>query len=60
MLVKELREEEKRRRMYDATSQMEMDPEIAACNIQRLFRGFFSRSTAAAARSGYVGSSTSS
>ena len=50
MLVKELREEEKRRRMYDATSQMEMDPEIAACNIQRLFRGFFSRSTAAAAR----------
>merc|ERR1719181_1194980 len=50
MLVKELREEEKKRRMYDATSQMEMDPEIAACNIQRLFRGFYSRSTAAAAR----------
>ena len=37
MLVKELREEEKRRRMYDASAQMEMDPEIAACNIQRLF-----------------------
>ena len=36
--------------MYDASAQMEMDPEIAACNIQRLFRGFFSRSTAAAAR----------
>ncbi|KAJ1457758.1 hypothetical protein M885DRAFT_514814 [Pelagophyceae sp. CCMP2097] len=50
LLVKELREEEKRRRYYDATAQAEMDPEIAAINIQRLFRGFFSRARAAAAR----------
>lgn len=33
-LLKELREEEKRRRIYDATDQLEMDPEIAAANIQ--------------------------
>ena len=50
LLVKELREEEKRRRNYDAAAQLEMDPEIAAIGIQRLFRGFFSRARAAVAR----------
>lgn len=34
LLLKELREEEKKRRIYDATDQLEMDPEIAAANIQ--------------------------
>lgn len=34
VLLKELREEERRRRIYDATDQLEMDPEIAAANIQ--------------------------
>lgn len=34
LLLKDLREEEKRRRIYDATDQLEMDPEIAAANIQ--------------------------
>lgn len=50
LLVKELREEEKRRRNYDAAAKLEMDPEIAAIGIQRLFRGFFSRARAAVAR----------
>ncbi|CAN0258915.1 unnamed protein product, partial [Scytosiphon promiscuus] len=43
LLLKELREEEKKRRIYDATDQLEMDPEIAAANIQRLFRGSAAR-----------------
>lgn len=34
LMLKELREEEKRRRIYDTTEQLEMDPEIAAANIQ--------------------------
>lgn len=34
LLLKGLREEEKRRRIYDTTEQLEMDPEIAAANIQ--------------------------
>lgn len=50
LLVKELREEEKRRKNYDAAAKLEMDPEIAAIGIQRLFRGFFSRARAAVAR----------
>ena len=44
--VKELREEDKRRKNYSDNSMLEMDPEIAAANIQRLFRGFFSRARA--------------
>jgi hypothetical protein len=50
LVVKEVREEEKQRRMYDAAPQNEMDPELAASNIQRLFRGFHSRAEAAAER----------
>lgn len=34
LLLKDLREEEKKRRVYDSTEQLEMDPEIAAANIQ--------------------------
>ena len=44
--VKELREEDKRRKNYVDNSMLEMDPEIAAANIQRLFRGYFSRAKA--------------
>ena len=43
LLVKELREEERQRRAYNAVSSSEVDPEMAASNIQRLFRGFQSR-----------------
>ncbi|KAG5185735.1 hypothetical protein JKP88DRAFT_257381 [Tribonema minus] len=43
LLVKDLREEEKRRHMYDSADQVEMDAEIAAANIQRLFRGSSAR-----------------
>lgn len=50
LLVKELREEERRRRNYDAAAHLETDPEIAAIGIQRLFRGFSSRVKAAVAR----------
>jgi len=38
--VKELREDDKRRKNYVDNSMLEMDPEIAAANIQRLFRGY--------------------
>lgn len=50
LLMKELREEEKQRKMYDSQPQQEMDPEMAASNIQRLFRGFHSRAAAQAER----------
>lgn len=50
-LIKEVREEEKQRRMYDATTcASDIDPEIAASNIQRHFRGFKSRNAAIAER----------
>lgn len=38
-LVKDMREEERRRKMYDATARMDLDPESAAAEIQRIFRG---------------------
>jgi hypothetical protein len=38
-MVKELREEERRRKMYDASSHLDLDPESAAAEIQRIFRG---------------------
>lgn len=41
--IKEMREDEKRRHMYDATEQVDMDSDIAAANIQRLFRGCAAR-----------------
>ena len=50
LLVKELRQEERRRRMYDQVSAIEMEDEIAAGNIQRLWRGYHSRSIAAQSR----------
>jgi len=42
VLMKELREEEKQRRMYDmtATATTDKDPEIAASNIQKVYRGY--------------------
>ena len=39
-LFKDLREDERRRHNY-TSSQLEMDVEVAACNIQRLFRGSY-------------------
>ena len=52
LLMKELREEEKQRRMYDmsATTATDKDPEIAASNIQKVYRGYTSRRRAARAR----------
>ena len=48
-LFKDLREDEKRRHNY-TSSQLEMDVEVAACNIQRLFRGSYAREKAAESR----------
>ena len=47
---RDVREAEKRRRVADAPGQSNMDPDLAAANIQRLFRGFHSRAAAAAER----------
>jgi hypothetical protein len=47
LLVQELREEERQRKLYEAAQGApEMDPDIAAANIQRMFRGFWSRAAA--------------
>ncbi|RLN94800.1 hypothetical protein BBJ28_00015464, partial [Nothophytophthora sp. Chile5] len=51
LLVQELREEERQRKLYEAAQGApEMDPDLAAANIQRMFRGFFSRAAAARER----------
>ncbi|OWZ11823.1 IQ and AAA domain-containing hypothetical protein [Phytophthora megakarya] len=51
LLVQELREEERQRKLYEAAQGApEMDPDIAAANIQRMFRGFWSRAAAARER----------
>ncbi|KAG3115820.1 hypothetical protein PI124_g12798 [Phytophthora idaei] len=51
LLVHELREEERQRKLYEAAQGApEMDPDIAAANIQRMFRGFWSRAAAARER----------
>ncbi|CEG47354.1 iq and aaa domain-containing [Plasmopara halstedii] len=43
----ELREQERQRNFYETSqSSLEMDPDVAAANIQRMFRGFWSRATA--------------
>ena len=42
-MVRDLREKEKQNRMYDASAQLDMDPDIAATNIQRMLKGFASR-----------------
>ena len=47
ILVKDLREKERQGRMYDASAQIEMDSDIAATNLQRMFRGYLSRNAAA-------------
>merc|ERR1711991_987146 len=46
LLVKELREEEKHRKAYDTREIDDMDPEIAATHLQRMYRGFQSRKSA--------------
>eukprot|EP01041_Mallomonas_annulata_P004376 gene4375-8717_t len=46
LLVKDLREKERQGRMYDASAQIEMDSDIAATNLQRMFRGYLSRNAA--------------
>lgn len=50
MLVKELRDKERQGRMYEASAQMEMDVDIAASSLQRMFRGYQSRTAAALER----------
>lgn len=53
VLVRELREEEKQRALFEASAaggSPEMDPDIAAANIQRMFRGYHSRAVAARER----------
>lgn len=49
-LVKELREKEKQGRMYDASGAVDMDPDIAATNLQRMLKGHTSRKIAARER----------
>jgi len=46
LLVKELREEEKQRKAYDTKDIDDMDPEVAATHLQRMYRGFQSRKSA--------------
>jgi len=48
--AKETREKERQGRMYDSASHIEMDQEIAATNLQRMFRGFHSRYAATSER----------
>ena len=50
--VKDMRDDDKRKKSYvdSATKDLETDPEIAAANIQRLFRGYFSRAKASRER----------
>jgi hypothetical protein len=43
ILVQELREEEKQRRLYESKEHEEMDPELAATQLQRVYRGYLSR-----------------
>ncbi|GAB9473630.1 Dynein regulatory complex protein 11 [Globisporangium polare] len=50
VLVKELREEEKQRKLYESAQAPEMNPDIAAANIQRMFRGYYSRAMASKER----------
>ena len=45
-LVKDVREKERQGRMYDASGHVEMDSDIAATNLQRMFKGFQSRNAA--------------
>lgn len=49
-MVKEIRDKERQGRMYEASAQVEMDGDIAATNLQRMFRGFQSRQAAAVER----------
>ncbi|CAM9258073.1 unnamed protein product, partial [Phaeothamnion confervicola] len=50
VLVRQMRDAERRRRAYDAADKVDMEPEIAAANIQRLFRGSAARRRAAEER----------
>lgn len=50
MKARETREKERQGRMYDSASHIEMDQEIAATNLQRMFRGFHSRFAATSER----------
>lgn len=45
-LTKEVREKERQGRMYEASAQVEMDGDIAATNIQRIYRGYQNRQAA--------------
>lgn len=49
-LIKEIREDEQHRRTYEAPTDSTVDPEMAAANIQRIFRGHTSRAAVQAER----------
>ena len=48
--VKEIRDKERQGKLYEAPGQIDMDSDIAATNLQRMFRGFLSRNAAARER----------
>ena len=50
MLVKVMREKERQGRIFDSTVRVEMDHDLAATNLQRVLKGFISRTEAARER----------
>ena len=49
-LVRALREKERQGRIFDSTARVEMDTDLAATNLQRVLKGFISRTEAARER----------
>jgi hypothetical protein len=49
-LVRALREKERQGRIFDTTARVEMDTDLAATNLQRVLKGFISRTEAARER----------
>lgn len=49
-LVRTLREKERQGRIFDSSTRVEMDHELAAVNLQRMLKGFISRAEAARER----------
>jgi hypothetical protein len=45
-IVRSMREKERQGRLYESSTRMEMDADIAATNLQRMLKGFISRSEA--------------
>ena len=49
-LVRALREKERQGRIFESSARMEMDADLAATNLQRMMKGFISRTEAAKER----------